>query len=280
MADRSNRFDGKVVLVTGAARGQGRNHAVRFAEEGADIIALDLCGPVETVPYEPATSAQLAETVAAIEALDRRVVAREADVRDPERLAQVVAEGTSELGSIDVVVANAGIVSFGMIDALSSRAWQDMLDVNLTGVFNTLSATAASLRESGPGSSVVVTSSIRGVSAMQNVSHYNAAKHGVIGLTKTFAMEFGAEGIRANCVMPTQCATDMIFNEPTYALFCPEEEHPTKEQAAVVSRGTHVLPVDWIEPDDVSNVVLFLASEEARYVTGILMPVDCGALLL
>lgn len=280
MARKSERFGGKVVLVTGAARGQGRNHALRFAEEGADIVAIDLCGPIDTVSYKPATKAELDGTAADIEALDRRVIARKADVRDLDEMKAVVAESTAELGGVDVVVANAGIASFGAVGELSGQAWQDLIDVNLTGVFNTLSATVDSLRASGPGASVVITSSIRAVNAMPNLSSYSAAKHGVMGLMKSFAMEMGPEGIRVNCVMPTQVATEMLLNDATYELFCPDVESPTEAQVAAVSQATHLMPVPWVDFDDVSNAVLFLASEEARYVTGIGIPVDCGALLL
>jgi (+)-trans-carveol dehydrogenase len=280
VADPQQRFVGKIAFVTGAARGQGRNHAIRLAQEGADIIALDLCGQIDSVPYGMSSPEDLAETVAAVESLDRRIVARQADTRDFSAVQAVVEEGVSALGGIDVIAASAGIVSFGSIVDLDPAVWQDTIDVNLTGVFNTLKAAAPALIERGPGGSAVVTSSIRGVSAMDNVAHYTASKYGVIGLTNTFARELGPRGIRANCIMPTQVYTDMILNEPTARLFCPAEENPTEAQMAVVSQSTHILPVPWIETDDVSNALLFLASEEARYITGVALPVDCGALLV
>ena len=270
------RVEGKVALVTGAARGQGRSHAIRLAEEGADIIAVDLCDQIDTVPYAMATRADLDETVKLVEALDRRIVAEVADVRDAERLAEAAANGAAELGPIDVVVANAGIFSTVPSESMSQITWQDMIDVNLTGVWNTVQATLPAMKQRGAGGSIILISSTAGIRGFPTLAHYTAAKHGVVGLMKALAAEFGADQIRVNSVHPTSVDTDMIQNDAMYHLFRPDLEQPTRDDFGEVLRTTHLLPQRWVEPRDISNMVLFLASEEARYVTGMQMRVDLG----
>jgi (+)-trans-carveol dehydrogenase len=273
----SGRVAGRVALVTGAARGQGRSHAVRLAEEGADIIAVDICGQIGTVPYAMSTPEDLTQTVKEVEALDRRIVALEADVRDYAALKAAVDEGVTQLGGLDIVAGNAGIFSHAESHQLSEDSWQDMIDVNLTGVWHTTKAATPHLLTGGRGGAIILTSSTAGAKGYANVAHYVAAKHGVIGLMRTLANELAPHSIRVNAVLPTNCSTPMCHNEALYGLFLPDEEHPTRGQFAKVAETIQALPIPWIEPRDVSNAVLFLASDEARYITGVALPVDAGA---
>jgi SDR family mycofactocin-dependent oxidoreductase len=269
---------GKVAFITGAARGQGRSHAVTLAAAGADIIAVDLCAQLDSVAYPLSTTEDLAETVRQVEALDRRIVARQADVRDTASLRAAVDEGVAELGRLDIVAANAGILSSGSLDQLDERAWREMIDVNLSGVWRTTKVAIPHLLAGGRGGAIILTSSVAGLKSYPNVAHYVAAKHGVVGLMRTLAVELAPHRIRVNTVNPTQVDTDMIQNDVMYHLFVPDEENPTKEQFAAASRDTGLLPVDWIESIDVSNALLFLASDAARYITGVALPVDAGAI--
>ena len=269
-------MEGKVAFVTGAARGQGRSHALRLAEAGADVIVVDRCADVESVPYPLATEADLSATAEAIRGLGRRVVATRADVRDYDDLQQAVDDGVAELGGLDVVVANAGILSFGETVSLTEGQWRDMVDTNLTGAWHTAKVAAPHLIASGDGGSMVFICSVAGLKGMRNIGHYVAAKHGMVGLMRTLAIELAPHRIRVNTVHPTNVDTDMIQNPASMRLFVPEVEDPTKEQAARVLASLNALPVPWVEPQDVSNAVLFLASEQARYVTGCTMTVDAG----
>lgn len=276
----AGRVEGKVAFITGAARGQGRSHAVRLAAEGADIIAVDHCADIKTVDYPMATPEDLAETVRQVEALDRRIVARQADVRDTESLRAAVDAGVAELGRLDIVCANAGILSNGQSHELSEEAWTQMININLSGVWRTCKVAIPHLIAGGRGGSIVLTSSVAGLRSYNGVSHYVSAKHGVVGLMKTLAQELAPHSIRVNTVNPTQVDTDMIQNESMYHLFCPDIETPTREDFAAASAATILLPIDWVESIDVSNAVLFLASDEARYITGVALPVDAGALTI
>ena len=273
------RLAGKIAFVTGAARGQGRSHAVRLAEEGADIIAVDIASQIDTVPYPMATAEDLAQTVKEVEALDRRIVASRVDVRDYDALKAVLDDGVARLGRLDIVSANAGIVSFGRAEDLTEQTWQDMLDVNLTGVWHTVKAAIPHLRAAG-GGSIIITSSGAGLKGQANTGHYVAAKHGVVGLMKTLANELAPDLIRVNTVNPGSVDTEMIQNQGTYHLFMPD--HPgeiTRADVAPVFQGVNALPIPWMEPVDISNAVLFLASDEARYITGVALPVDAGNLV-
>jgi (+)-trans-carveol dehydrogenase len=272
----SGRVEGKVAFITGAARGQGRSHAIRLAEEGADIIAVDLCDQVASVPYGMATPEDLADTVKHIEALDRRVVARQVDVRDYGRLKAAVDEGVAELGRLDIVSANAGIFSSGRADEITEESWQDMMDINLTGVWHTCKAAIPHLKAGGQGGSIVITSSGAGLVAGQNMAHYVTTKHGLVGLMRTLALELAGASIRVNSIHPTTVNTDMIRNDATYRLFRPNLEHPTLDDAADAFLRLNALPVKWVEPVDISNALLFLASDEARYITGVTLPIDAG----
>ena len=270
------RVEGKVAFITGAARGQGRAHAIRLAEEGADIIALDLCQDVGTVPYPGASGADLQETVKAVEALDRRIVAQQADVRDLGAVRRVVEEGLSQFGHIDVICANAGIGSFAPALELTEEQWQDVVDVNLTGVWKTVRAAAPAMVERGKGGSIVLTSSAAGLMAYPNLAHYTAAKHGVVGLMRVLAVELAPHMIRVNSVHPTTVATPMIQNPASFGLFTGREDI-SGEEAEEAFKPLNALPIPWVEAVDVSNAVLFLASDESRYVTGTTMAIDAGA---
>ncbi|WP_029429760.1 mycofactocin-coupled SDR family oxidoreductase [Blastococcus sp. URHD0036] len=275
----AGRMEGKVAFITGAARGQGRSHAIRLAQEGADIIAVDICEDIATVtPYYPlATEAELAETVAAVEALDRRIVAKKADVRDLDGLQAAFDAGVAELGRVDTVVANAGIATYGLAWELSGDQWKDMIDVNLTGVFHTAKVAIPTMIEAGRGGSIMFTSSIGGLKGIQHVAHYVAAKHGIVGLMRTLANELGPHSIRVNTIHPTNVDTIMIQNPGTYAMFSPGDPEPSQEKAMPGFMSLNTLPVPWIETSDISNAVLWLASDESRYVTGVTLPVDAGA---
>jgi (+)-trans-carveol dehydrogenase len=274
----SGRVEGKVAFITGAARGQGRSHAIRLAQEGADIIAVDLCAQIDTVPYGMATPADLEETVKAVEALDRRIVATQADVRDYGALKKALDDGVAQLGRLDIVSANAGIFSMGTITELTEQQWQDMIDVNLTGVWHAAKAAIPQLIEQGTGGSIVLTSSAAGLEGMANIGHYVSAKHGVVGLMRTLALELAPHSIRVNSVHPTTVNTDMIQNETTYRMFRPDLENPTSKDAEAAFASINALPIPWVEPVDISNAVLFLASDEARYITGVTLPIDAGEL--
>jgi SDR family mycofactocin-dependent oxidoreductase len=272
---------GKVAFVTGAARGQGRSHAIRLAQEGADIIAVDLAGRVDSVPYPMATPDDLAQTVKEVEALDRRILATQADVRDYAALKKALDEGVAQLGRLDIVSANAGIASFGRADELEEQTWQDVIDINLTGVWHTVKAAIPHLRVGGRGGSIILTSSTAGLKANENIAHYVSAKAGVVGLMRTLALELAPDMIRVNSVHPTTVNTDMVQNSAVYALFAPDldEKDRTKERLTERFQTLNALPIPWVEPVDISNAVLWLASDESRYITGVTLPVDAGTLV-
>jgi (+)-trans-carveol dehydrogenase len=273
------RVEGKVAFITGAARGQGRAHAIRLAEEGADIIALDLCGPLDSNIAEPATPEDLAETVKQVEALDRRIVARQGDVRDLDAIKSALDDGLSEFGHLDIVCANAGSWTYGAVQSLSEKEWQDTMDVVLTGTWHTVKAVTPTLIEQGTGGSIILTSSVLGLRGQYNLAHYVAAKHGVVGLMQTTALELAQYRIRVNAVNPGIVNTKLVHNPSTYSLFAPDIDRPAAEQVAERMAGLHLLGVPWVEPEDVAHAVLFLASDESRYITGISLPIDAGSLV-
>ena len=279
MPNGEGRLDGKVAFVTGAARGQGRAHAVRLAEEGADIIAIDLCGEIAS-SFAPASSSDdLAQTAIEIESLGRVVKVYEADVRDYNGLSSAVIAASAELGRLDIVVANAGIISAAPSIRLTEQQWQDVIDVNLTGVWHTIKAAVPIMQAYGRGGSVIITSSTAGKKGIPNLSHYCAAKHGVIGLGLSLAAELAPEMIRVNCVCPGLVNTRMNDNAFMIKLVRPELDSPTWEDAADVLTQSNLLPVRWLEPCDVSDAVLWLASDASRSVTGVALPVDLGVLV-
>ena len=271
-----DRLKGKVALITGAARGIGRAQAVRFAQEGADIIAFDICAAVDTVVVPPATRADLDETAALVTEAGGRIVAEVVDVRDTDAVTAATNRGVDRLGGLDVVCATAGITSRAMATDLDENAWQTMLDVNLTGVWATCRATAPHLIERGAGA-VILTSSIAGLRGLVGVAHYTAAKHGVVGLMRSLASELAPHNIRVNTVHPTNVDTPMIQNDHVRAAFRPDLEHVTREQFAEAACAMNMLAIPWVQPVDVANACLFLASDEARYITAVTLPVDAGS---
>ncbi|MWA02515.1 mycofactocin-coupled SDR family oxidoreductase [Actinomadura sp. LD22] len=274
------RVEGKVAFITGAARGQGRAHAVRLAQEGADIIAVDICKQLDTVPIPMSTPGDLDETVAQVKATGRRIVAAQADVRDYDALKAVVDDGVTQLGRLDIVIANAGLAADGApIQDLDEKLWADSIGVNLTGVFHTGKAAIPHLIAGGRGGSIVLTSSVGGLKAHPNIANYVAGKHGVVGLMRSMAVELAQHNIRVNSVHPTQVGTPMLLNDLTYRMFRPDLENPTQEDMAPISQMMNALPVPWVEAEDIANAVLFLVSDEARYITGVPLPIDAGSML-
>lgn len=264
----AGRVQGKVALVTGAARGQGRSHALRLAEEGADIIAVDLCGPIPDLQYSHATPEDLQETVRQVEALDRRIVASEVDVRDRDAFKAAVDDGVAALGKLDIVVGNAGICIIAPWDEVTPQIWDTTISTNLTGVFNTVQLTAPHLIATG-GGSIILTSSAAGLKGLPFLTPYVASKWGVTGLGKAFAAELAEHNIRVNTLHPTGVETPMGEMGDAYPPLL--EKHPR-----LGGMLTNMLPIDVTQPRDQSNAVLFLASDEARYVTALAMTVDAG----
>ena len=264
----AGRVAGKVAFITGAARGQGRSHAIRLAEEGADIIAVDICRDYGTVPYPMATPDDLAETVKAVEALDRRIVATRADVRDFGSLKAAADDGVAQLGRLDIVSANAGICTVQPWDEVTPAVWQDTLDTNLTGVWNTMLVSVPHLIAAG-GGSIICTSSTAGLKGLPYLAPYVAAKHGVVGIARTMANELASHKIRVNTVHPTGVDTPMGTGLGGLETLIGRDPN-----LGPIYMNT--LPVEIVDPRDISNAVLFLASDEARYVTGLEFTVDAG----
>lgn len=276
-----NPFDltGKVVLITGAARGQGRSHAVHLAEQGADILALDICRQIETVPYPMSTPEDLEETVRLVKDTGRRIFAEQVDVRDLAALTDFVNRGVAEMGRLDVVVANAGTVNdIAPMWELTEEQVRDQLDVNLIGVWKTIKATVPHLLEQDQGGSVIIIASISGIVAELNVGHYAASKHGANGLMRTLAGELAPHNIRVNSVNPTNVDTLMINNDAYNTLFSGGKPNATQEDSIPALKAMNALPIPFVQPVDISNAVLYLASDASRYVTGTTMVVDAGAL--
>jgi SDR family mycofactocin-dependent oxidoreductase len=255
----------KVVVVTGAARGTGRAHCERFAQEGADVIAID----------RASAAAELRDTATLVEQQGRRCVTATADVRDGEAVTAAIDRGVAVLGGLDVIVANAGVHAAGAPAwEITEEAWRDTLDVNLTGTWHTVKAGVRHMGEAG--GSVIIISSTNGLRGTANTAHYTASKHAVVGLARTLANELGPQRIRVNTVHPGAVGTEMVLNEATFRRLRPDLEQPTAEDAAEVLRGRNLLPVAWVEPVDVANAVVFLASDAARYITGTQLVVDAG----
>jgi (+)-trans-carveol dehydrogenase len=272
----AGKLEGRVAFITGAARGQGRSHAVRLAEEGADIIAIDVPKPIANLPYQTATAEDLAETARQVEALGRRIVAAEADVRDFEALKTAVDKGVAELGRLDIVLANAGISAPASTLEMSEEVWQTMIDINLTGVWKTIKASVPQIIAGGRGGSVVITSSLAAIVVQPNIAHYSAAKGGLIQLSNVLSKELAPQGIRVNTVHPGTVLTDMVVNEPTFRLFRPDLEHPTQEDFEAVARTMTGMPTTAVEPVDISNAIVYLVSDDGRYVTGTTHVVSAG----
>ncbi|WP_216896075.1 mycofactocin-coupled SDR family oxidoreductase [Nocardia alni] len=271
------RLVGKVAFITGAARGQGRAHAVRLAQEGADIIAVDLLDDILHAHYPGADKADLDETVRLVQEQDRRIIATKADVRELGELRSAVDQGVAELGRLDIVVANAGVLTTLVPAAdIEEEDWMHVIDVNLSGVWRTVKVAAPHIRAGGRGGSIILTSSSVALRASRNTANYVASKAGVHGLMQALAIEFAAENIRVNSVNPTQVDTPMIQHQTMYEMWRPDLDAPTREDFATASTGKMALPVPWVDPTDIANAVAFLASDEARYITGLAMKVDAG----
>jgi SDR family mycofactocin-dependent oxidoreductase len=276
----TGRMNGKVALVTGAARGQGRSHAVRMAQEGADIIAVDICAQIDSVPYPMATDADLAETARQVEALDRRVVTAVADVRERSQLAAAVRAAVSELGHLDVVVANAGISPIGQ--TIPAIAWFETVSVNLSGMINTLEAAFPHLKA---GASIICTGSMAALlpgsmeKAGFGAAGYSYSKRAVARLVHDLALQLAPLSIRVNAVHPGNIDTDMLQNDAMYRIFRPDLENPTRDDAQAAFGSMHKMPVNTLDSADISEAVLYLASDAARYVTGQQLKVEAGALL-
>jgi SDR family mycofactocin-dependent oxidoreductase len=273
------RVSGKVAFITGAARGQGRAHAIRLAEEGADIVAVDVCEQLGSVEYPMATPEDLAETAKLVEERDRRVLTRQVDVRNLAGMKTVVEEAVAEFGGIDIVIANAGIATLAPSWELTEEAVQEMVDVNFIGVWKTTTATIPAMIERGRGGSIILTSSIAGLHGFSNLSHYCGAKHGVTGLMKALAIECAPYNIRVNSLHPGFANTPMVNNDVFKALFRPDLENPTENDLSEVTRSLNAMDVRWLEAIDLANAVLWLASDEARYVSGTTQVVDAGSTL-
>lgn len=275
-------MEGKVAFITGAARGQGRSHAVRLAQEGADIIAVDICSQVESVLYPMSTPEDLQQTVKEVEALGRRIVATQTDVRDYDALEAALDDGVAQLGRLDIVSANAGISVYGRSEgatALSGQTWRDVIDINLTGVWQTAKVSIPHIIAGGRGGSIILTSSMMGLKGIPNNGAYASAKHGLVGLMRVLALELGPHMIRVNTIHPGSVSTPMVHNKNLYALFAPDLENPTREEVAERAQAMNPLPVPWVESEDISNAVLYLASDDGRYITGVTLPIDAGALI-
>ncbi len=273
------KLDGKVAFITGAARGQGRSHAVRFAEEGANIIGVDVSTQIDTVPYPTARPGDLEETVRQVEAAGGRMLAAEVDVRDLAALTKAADDGAAEFGRIDIVIANAGISSMAPTLEMDENTWQTMIDINLTGVWKTVRAAVPHIVAGGRGGSVVLTSSLAAMMTNANIAHYTAAKAGMVGLMQVLAKELAPQNIRVNTVHPTTIATDMVLNDATYKLFRPDLENPTRQDFEEAASHMNPLPLPVPESIEITNAVMYLVSDDARYVTGNTHVVDAGARL-
>ena len=271
-------LDGKVAFVTGAARGQGRSHARRLAEEGADIIAIDACATPGWLSYPLASEADLAQTVKEVEAAGRRVVARRADVRDLGAVRAALDEGVAELGGrLDIVCANAGIISQPVATwEIDLDQWRELIDVTLTGVFVTVKAAVPHMIAAGNGGSITLTSSGAALISGGGFADYKAAKSGILSLTRTLACELAEHFIRVNAICPTAVDTPRIQNETLYRSFRPDLPNPGREDVKAGFQTMNLLPIPWVDAADVSNAIVWLASDAARYITGVTLPVDAG----
>jgi SDR family mycofactocin-dependent oxidoreductase len=274
----TGRVQGKVALITGGGRGQGRSHALKLAAEGADIVAFDICHDLKSVAYELSSPDDLKQTVAQVEALDRRAIGIQGDVRDLNALTEAVRVAVDTLGKLDIVCANAGIASF--VPGLGMEGWAEVAGTNLVGVMNTLHAALPAMTAGG---SVIVTGSFAalmkgGVGGEPGGLAYSYAKRQLIDYVKWIGAAAALSGIRVNGIHPTNVNTRLLNNDGIYARFRPDLEHPTREDALPGFATMQLLPnVPYVEPEDISNLVVFLASEESRYVTGEFISVDAGA---
>ena len=282
MTASGGTLEGRVAFITGAARGQGRAHAVRLASDGADVIAIDICGPIsDTITYPPATAEELAETVRAVESTGRKVLAREVDIRDLAALEQVVADGVEQFGRLDIVVANAGVLSWGRMWELSEEQWDTVIDVNLNGTWRTIRAAVPAMIEAGNGGSIIIVSSSAGLKATPGNGHYSASKHGLVALTNALALEVGEYGIRVNSIHPYSIDTPMVEREAMMAVFA---KHPSYLHSFApmplhsVNHQSKKGLKEFMTPEEVSDVVAWLASDGSATVSGSQIAVDRGTM--
>lgn len=267
--------EGRVAFITGAARGQGRAHAVRLSRDGAAIIAVDICADIEAMDYANATVDDLQETVRLVEAEGGAIVARQADVRDPDALRSALTDGLAAFGRLDIVIGNAGIIRLGAeSDPLGE--WRAIIDVNLTGVWNTVRAAIPTMIEGGRGGSIVITSSTAGIRATgtdkAGAQAYSAAKRGLVGLMQCLAIDLAPHSIRVNTIHPTGVATGMVLNAAMEQLMATSD--------AGLAAMQNALPIQMLQPEDIANAVAWLVSDEARFVTGVSLPLDAGFSIL
>jgi (+)-trans-carveol dehydrogenase len=275
------RLDGKVAFITGAARGQGRSHAIRLAEEGAKIIGIDICEDVASIAelYPLATQADLDETARLVEEAGGEIVTAKADVREFAQVDAAVQEGITRFGHVDICLANAGVVALKKSWETPEQTWDDVIGINLKGVWNSVRACIPAMIDQAKGGAIVITSSVAGLKGYPNTSAYSAAKSGCIGLMQSMAGELAEYNIRVNTVHPMNVDTPMLQNEGTYKLFLPELEDPGKEDLAKLAIDFALLPIPWVDAADITAAILWLVSDEARYVTGIQLPIDGGTFL-
>ncbi|KAA9160472.1 mycofactocin-coupled SDR family oxidoreductase [Amycolatopsis acidicola] len=266
-------LEGKVAFVTGAGRGQGRSHAVELARAGADVIAIDLGADIDTIPYPLASKDDLEETGRLVRELGRRAVVKQADVRDLAAVRDAVGEGRDELGGLDIVVANAGVIGSGKVEQFDEAVYRDIVEVNMFGVWHTIAASAPAIIEGGKGGSIILTSSTQGLTGRGGDGSaasyaYASSKHAVVGLMRSAAHAYAKHGIRVNTVHPTGVATPMVLNDFMMKFF---QENPSAADMA-----QNLLPVQFVEAGDISKAVVWLAGDEAKFVTGVTLPVDAG----
>lgn len=269
-------LEGRVALITGGARGQGRTHAVALAREGVDVVLGDRCEDAACVPYALARQEDLDETARLVEAAGRTALAARCDVRDPSQVDALVSKALEQFGRIDILLANAGISPAIDVVHTTPDAWDEVLDTNLSGVFNAIRAVAPTMMAQGSGR-IVATSSMLGRSAAPSMAAYCASKWGVIGLVKSAAQDLAAHGITVNAVAPGNVSTPMVHNDALYHHLRPDLEHPTSEDVAPILQQLQVIPVPWFEPEEVTNAVLFLVGDQARYITGAVIDISAGA---
>ncbi len=275
MAEENEAFRGRVALITGAARGQGRAHALAFAAQGADLVLCDRCADSEAVNYPQASEDDLAETVRLAEAAGARVVWAVLDTSDRSAMDALVARASDEFGGIDVAVANAGVTVTGGVTTISQAGWDEVIASNLTGVFNTVGAVAPGMVERGYGR-IVTISSMLGRMGSPGMVGYASSKWGVIGLTKSVALELAPHGITVNAIAPGNISTPMVHNEALYGHLRPDLDEPGADDVAPVLASLHAIPVPWLEAGEITRVVLFLTDEQSAHISGTVIPVDAG----
>ncbi|MFN3258679.1 MAG: mycofactocin-coupled SDR family oxidoreductase [Ilumatobacter sp.] len=273
------QLDGRVALITGAARGQGRSHAVRLAEMGADLVLVDVCADLPTIPYPQPGRDALDETASLAAAAGARVESVIADVRDAAAMADATRRAVDQFGSIDIVVANAGVIQLKPATEITPTDWADVIGINLTGVWNTIAPAIGPMIDRGRGGVISITTSAAGLKGPPNMAHYAASKSGVIGLMRSLSAELGPHSIRVNCLAPTTVDTEMVHWPEAYAMFRPDLDAPGRDDVEAVFTSLNAMPVPWIEPIDVTEALAFVVSDRARYMTGAVLPVDAGTLV-